>query len=382
VNYERMKKLFLKLLETESPYGFERPAARVISEFLERHGIPWEEDGTAAITGSNTGNIIAAGDGTARIAFYAHMDTLRIPEKKPPLCEGTIVKADGGGLLGIDDMSGVAAVLELAASLGENGGIPQGVRFIFTACEEAGFKGAWALDSRHFTGAYNFVVDSGGIPLVRIVNRGVGQITFTVTVRGVMGHASSRSGKNAAALSARIIPLLKPGKAKQDSFININSVECPGNPNTVPDHCVITGQIHFFDAAEGEALALEMKAAVAGFAARSAPFRAEEEACIAEEEACTADIAFVHDCAPWSVPRDDPIIAYAGEAAAKASLPFELGESGSGSDAQVIHRRGGKVVKVSTGMMKPHSKEEYIDLEDLNRCADYLWHLAGGFRKV
>ena len=361
MNYERMKKLFLKLLETESPYGFEKAAAGVVCSFLDQNGIAWKDDQTAGITASNVGNIIVAGPGNARISFNAHLDTIRIYKRKKPHCKGTVVKARGGGLLGIDDMSGVAAVLELAASLHENGGIPPDMHFLFTVSEERGFRGAWALDSRHFKNAFTFVLDSGGVPLVRVVRRGVGEITFSITVHGVMGHASLQGGKNAAVLSAKLISLLKPGKAGNDSFIHVGSIECFGNPNTIPDCSVFGGQIMFFDKKEGNAIALEMENTVKKFAG---------------EENCTVAFNSVYDCGPWYVSDDDPIINYARKAAAKAKLPFELNETRSGSDAQVIHERGGKVVKISTGMMKPHSKEVYIDLEDLYRCADYLWCLA------
>jgi tripeptide aminopeptidase len=361
MNYERMQKIFLRLLETESPYGCEKAAANVVCAFLDRQGIAWTDDGSAVKTGSDIGNIIVAGPGDARLSFNAHMDTIRIFERKKPIVDGTMVKAEGGGILGIDDMSGMAAVLELAASLHENGGIPSGIHCTFTVSEERGFRGAWALDERHFKNAFNFVVDSGGVPVVRVVRRGIGEITFTVTVHGTMGHASLQGGKNAAVLAAKLITLLKPGKAKTDSFIHIGSIECPGNPNTTPDRCVFDGQIMFFDKNEGNDIAGEMKAAVEQFAA---------------EGNCKVDFNTVNDCAPWYVPDDDPIILYAREAAKKTRLPFALSETRSGSDAQVISERGGKVIKISTGMMKLHSKEEYIDLNDLNRCADYLWQLA------
>jgi tripeptide aminopeptidase len=272
-----------------------------------------------------------------------------------------MVKAQGGGLLGIDDMSGVAVVLELAASLNENGGIPPDMHFLFTVSEERGFRGAWALDPRHFKNAFTFVLDSGGVPLIRVVRRGVGEITFIITVHGVMGHASLQGGKNAAVLSVKLISLLKPGKTGKDGFIHVGSIECPGSPNTIPDRSVFDGQIMFFDKEEGSVIALEMKETVEKFA---------------KKEGCAVDFKTVYDCEPWFVSDDDPIINFAREAAAKASLSFELNETRSGSDAQVIHQRGGKVIKISTGMMKPHSKEEHIDLLDLNRCAEYLWCLA------
>jgi tripeptide aminopeptidase len=360
MNDERLKNTFFSLLEADSPFGHEKAAAEIVTAFLDRHGIPWEDDGSAARTGSDTGNIVSAGPGNARLSFCAHMDTIRIFEKKPAVMEGQVIKAAGGGVLGIDDKSGVALLLELMALLHESGDIPPDVHFLFTTCEESGFRGAWELDPRHFTDAYNFVVDSGGVPPARVVNGGVGQISYSIAITGAMAHASSRGGKNAALFAVECIAALKPGPAGASGFIHVASLECPGSPNTVPDSALIRGQLLYDDEAEGEALLERIRAAVP---ADKAGFKV----------VFSAD----RDCAPWNLPAADPLMEYARAAAAKAGLPFHTGRTGSGSDAQVIARRGGRVIKISTGMLAPHSAEERIDFRDMKKALRFLLALAG-----
>ncbi|MDR2766833.1 MAG: M20/M25/M40 family metallo-hydrolase, partial [Treponema sp.] len=359
---ERLKNTFFALLEADSPFGHERAAAKIITAFLDRCGILWEDDGSAARTGSDTGNIVHAGPGSARLSFCAHMDTIRIFEKKPAVAEGTVIKAAGGGVLGIDDKSGAALLLELMALLHERGGIPPDIHFLFTTCEESGFRGAWALDPRHFTDAYNFVVDSGGVPLARVVNSGVGQASFSIGITGVMAHASSRGGKNAALFAAECIAAVRPGPAGASSFIHVASLECPGSPNTIPDGALIGGQLLYDDEAEAEALLEETRAAVCALADRAG---------------FTVVFSANRDCAPWTRPENDPLLEYARLAAAKVGLPFHTGRTGSGSDAQVIARRGGRVIKISTGMLAPHSAEERIDFRDMKKALRFLWALAG-----
>jgi tripeptide aminopeptidase len=356
---QRFKNTFLALLETDSPFGREKAAANIVTAFLDRYGIPWEDDGSAARTGSDTGNIISAGPGKARLSFCAHLDTIRIFEKKPAVMEGHVIKAAGGGVLGIDDKSGAALLLELMALLRERGGIPPDVHFLFTTCEEYGFRGAWALNPRHFTDAYNFVVDSGGLPLARVVNGGVGQISYSIDITGAMAHASSRGGKNAALFAAECAAAVKPGPAGASGFIHVASLECPGSPNTVPDSARIQGQLLFDDEAEGEVLLERMRAAVRA---------------LAEKAGFTAVFSGNRDCAPWTAA--EPLTEYARAAAAKAGLPFHTGRTGSGSDAQVMAQRGGSVIKVSTGMIAPHSAEERIDFRDMERALRFLWALA------
>jgi tripeptide aminopeptidase len=359
---ERLKSTFLALLETDSPFGHERAAAECITAFLDRHGIPWEDDGSAARTGSDTGNIVCAGPGNARLSFCAHMDTIRIFEKKPAMAEGPVIKAAGGGVLGIDDKSGAALLLELMALLHERGGIPPDMHFLFTTCEESGFRGAWALDPRHFTDAYNFVVDSGGVPLARVVNSGVGQTSFSIGVTGAMAHASSRGGKNAALFAAECIAALRPGPAGASAFIHVASLECPGSPNTVPDSALIQGQLLYHDEAEEEALLEGMRAAARALADRAG---------------FAVAFSVNRDCAPWTLPAGDPLLEYTRAAAAKAGLPFQTGQTGAGSDAQVMAQRGGRVIKISTGMIAPHSAEERIDFRDMEKALRFLWVLAG-----
>jgi di/tripeptidase len=176
-----------------------------------------------------------------------------------------------------------------------------------------------------------------------------------------MSHASSHGGKNAALFLTRLVPQLKPGPAGQTGFIHVSSIECPGSPNTVPDFSVINGQILSFDETESECILAEMKTT------------AET---LARNEGFMVDFEINRDCAPWITAGGDPIIACARDAAAQTGFPFTLDKTCSGSDAQVISQRGGKVIKISADMLNPHSKEECIDLEDMRRCTEYLYALA------
>jgi di/tripeptidase len=97
---------------------------------------------------------------------------------------------------------------------------------------------------------------------------------------------------------------------------------------------------------------------------------------LADKAGFTVAFSANRDCAPWTVSADDPLAEYARSAAAKAGLPFHAGQTGSGSDAQVIAQRGGKVIKISTGMLAPHSSEEHIDFGDMKKALRFLWALA------
>ena len=61
-------------------------------------------------------------------------------------------------------------------------------------------------------------------------------------------------------------------------------------------------------------------------------------------------------------------------AAEKLGFPVELEESGGGSDANHFNTYGVPTVVLGVGMTNCHTKDEYIEEEDLYRAA--AWALA------
>ena len=81
-NTQRLQRYLEILLSVYSPSKKEGVAANVIKSVLDELGVSYFEDDTAALSGSDTGNIIAGGAGKARVSFCAHMDTIHIYQKK------------------------------------------------------------------------------------------------------------------------------------------------------------------------------------------------------------------------------------------------------------------------------------------------------------
>lgn len=358
---ERMSRVFLDLLGVHSPSFNEKPTADIIRTFLSANNINCYEDDSSVKTGCDSGNIIAAAHGRARLCFCAHMDTIRIYDKKSALIEDGRISAQDCGVLGIDDKSGVAVLLEAMARMQEAGGIADDVHFVFTTCEEDGFLGAKHLDQRHFIDAYTFVADSGGVPIGYTVNRGVSQDSFEIKLLGRMSHASSLKGLNAITAAAELLALLPKGRLSEHSFVNIQDISTLPNPNTVPDFAAIKGGVLAYNG-QGESAINEIIKTCERFSALSG---------------IKYEINVTHDCDEFYTKEDSPIVAHAESAAQKANLNFSLGKTGAGSDAQIFAQRGGQTLKISTGMMGVHSKGEYIMLNDMERCVDYVLKLAG-----
>jgi tripeptide aminopeptidase len=367
MNRERLQGFVMELLKADGPFFHESEAALVLCGILDRLGVPFHVDDSAEATGSDTGNVIV-GSGRARISFCAHMDTIRIYGRSEPVTEDGLVRGKNGGVIGADDRAGMAVLLEAMACMQENGGIPDDVHFLFTTCEEEGFRGAKAVGEQHIADAYNFVVDSGGVPVGYTVSRGASQYDFLCRVQGRMSHTGNPHGLNAALLCARLMGQVRSGRVSDKTFINMADVFCQSNPNTIPEHAGFKGQILSFDDDEACRLLDAMYEDIRAFFA---------------ENGCEG--SFFFECACQGYQSDRRIIEYAKQAAQKAGLPFSLGSTGAGSDAHVFAQRGASAVKISCGMMNVHSNDECVHLDDMMQCVKYVLALAdipridGGF---
>lgn len=358
---ERLKKYFVDLLQIYSPYKRESSVAAYIKNTLNKLGIDFYEDDSAIHTGSDCGNIIISDGGCARIAFCVHMDTIEIYHGKEPQIVDGIVSAKDGGVIGVDDKSGVAVLLEAITCMHQNNGIPDGVHFIFTTCEEEGFLGARYVDERHFSKAYTFVADSGGLPIGYTVIKGVSQYDFCVSVLGLMSHTGNISSVNAVAIAAQIIGALKLGRFSKDTVVNVSEISCESNPNTDPECVQFNGQVLSFNDKEVNEVLEEIEHTAKRFT---------------QENACRYEFTCTCRCKGFNLNKNTEIVAYAQEAARKACLDFSTGKTGAGSDAHIFIERGGQAIKISTGMMNVHSNEEYISIDDMEKCVQYILMLA------
>src|SRR4051812_11071975 len=109
--------LFTELAAISSPPGEERPVADAVTRYLRDLGLEVDEDDAGSAVGSNMGNLYCRveprgnGGGTP-IFLCAHLDT--VPPEGPlePVIEEGVVRNAGGTILGADDKSAGAAMLD------------------------------------------------------------------------------------------------------------------------------------------------------------------------------------------------------------------------------------------------------------------------------
>lgn len=105
----------------------------------------------------------------------------------------TIITTDGTTLLGADDKAGVAVMMELAAALLENPGIPHGeIRLLFTCDEEIG-RGVDHVNIEKLAAHVAYTLDGGGTNEIDVETFSAD--LATLTFRGVNIHPAIAKGK-------------------------------------------------------------------------------------------------------------------------------------------------------------------------------------------
>jgi tripeptide aminopeptidase len=120
----------------------------------------------------------------------------------------TVITTDGTTLLGSDDKSGVAVIMEAARILAENRDIPHGpVRVVFTCDEEIG-KGVLHLDPKDIGAVCAYTLDGTGS--AEIESETFSADLAVVTITGVNIHPALAKGRmtNAVRLASTFLDRL------------------------------------------------------------------------------------------------------------------------------------------------------------------------------
>ncbi|MBV9606435.1 MAG: M20/M25/M40 family metallo-hydrolase [Solirubrobacterales bacterium] len=269
---ERLHETFATACRIESPSGHERAVADWVSGELRGMGLEVDEDDAGPMVGSEAGNLLARipGRGPDCILLCAHMDTVPLTAPIEP------VRTDGGwtnageGILGADNKTAVAVMIELARRLtgGARAGDaraagatapPVSVELLFTVCEEISLLGARAFDVSRLDSRYGYVFDHAS-PIGEIVLAAPTLHRMVAEFRGRAAHAGVRpeDGRSAIAAAARAIAAMRLGRIDPETTANVGTIEGGTAINVVPARCRVEAEVRSVDQARVETLATEM----------------------------------------------------------------------------------------------------------------------------
>ena len=115
INQARLVKTFTDLVRIDSESKNEIDVAIYIKNKLKKLGISYKIDSSKELTKSNHGNIIATLGKNKKyptILLSSHMDTVTNGKSIKPIIKKNYITSDGRTILGADDKSGLAIILE------------------------------------------------------------------------------------------------------------------------------------------------------------------------------------------------------------------------------------------------------------------------------
>ena len=367
IDKARLKERVLELVRIDSLSRKERAIALRLKEILEAlGGVVFMDDAGSAV-GGEVGNLVAHFDGNVEGAeamlLSAHMDTVAPGEGVMPVVDGDVIRSDGTTVLGGDDKSGLAIILEVLQAVREEK-VPHGhIDVVFTICEEVGLLGAKNLDLGLVRAKTGLVLDSDSIGFLITKAPAVNHLEFEV--HGLEAHAGicPERGISAIQVAARGIAAMRLGRIDEDTTANLGLVSGGTAVNIVPNRVMLTGEVRSHDE---EKLERQTQAMVACLQDAAAGATLELDGRL-HETRVESRISRAYD--RMDVSDETAIVQRVHEAARNLGLAVDTVAKGGGCDANVLNKRGLQVANLASGMRDIHTVHEWLDVNDLVTAA-------------
>lgn len=375
-----MKDHFLSLVQIDSISKKEGAVALSLQKDLEAIGAKVIYDDAGEAVGGEVGNMIAripASDPRRQpILLSAHMDTVVPGEGIKPICEGDIIRSDGTTILGGDDKSGIAIIIEVLRTLTAQE-MPHGeIEVVLTICEEYGLVGVKHLDISQLHSKFGIVLDCDNADFLFTQSPASDRHEFTV--HGIEAHAGvcPEEGISAIQIAAEAISRMSLGRIDSETTANIGLIEGGAAVNIVPktvrvraesrSHSIekLKRQTDHMRACFQEALE-KFSIDVSG---KRVTGRIEEK--------------IWRDYNPINLPENSPIVEAVLQAAERCGYKVQTNATGGGCDANILNERGIAVPNLGTGMHQIHTVREWVSLSEMAQTANVVFEVVKEFGRI
>ncbi|MDR2585390.1 MAG: M20/M25/M40 family metallo-hydrolase [Prevotellaceae bacterium] len=346
--------LFLELIKIDALSGREKPVADYIIRFLTDLGFEPFTDDSAAITGSDTGNVVCKINGGGDFVVLCHMDTARTTKEVKPVFHDDRITSDGTTILGADDRAGISAVLfALRKAVAEKKAI-RPFTLVFTTCEESTLLGSKSLqlDPAIKSG---FVFDTW-LPTGGFVNESCGAVALAIDVFGKASHSgvAPEKGINAIQIAVEALAKFSFGRINADTTANIGLIKGGEATNVVPDHVGLEGEVR---SKNREMVEQEAQAVRKHFEEAAAKYGGKAQ----------VDIRW--DFEPYHISPQEAEYQRVEGVMKRLGLDAKPCLSWGGSDANSLNANGIRAINIGTGAQNPHANEEFILYSDLHNSS-------------
>jgi len=275
-----------------------------------------------------------------------------------------IITASGNTLLGADDKSGVAIIMDMANYLVSHTELKHGtIKILFTPDEEIG-KGVDHVDLRKLDADFGYTLDAGEIGAYEDETFSADGVT--ISFYGVSTHPGYAKDKlvNAIKVASVFLDSLPKDELSPEStegrYGFVHPVRIEGVMEKVVVQFIIRDFITSKLTAYEDYLQRKVDDAIQQFPGSKAEFVVKEQ---------YRNMKEILDGYPM-------ISTYAMEAIEKAGIKVKRSSARGGTDGSRLSFMGLPCPNMFTGEMAFHGKHEYVSIQDMQKSVETIVHLA------
>ncbi len=275
-----------------------------------------------------------------------------------------IITASGNTLLGADDKSGVAIIMQAAQYLVDNPEIKHGdISIVFTPDEEVG-KGTAKIDMKKLDADFGYTLDGGEAGSME--DETFSADGASITICGVIAHPGYAKDTllNAMKVAAAVLEALPKDEWSPETTSGREGFVHPVALNGIAENASIQFIVRDFDTARltehHDRLKKIAEAVVAKYKGATMDYKQQEQ---------YRNMKEVLD-------KNPKVAAYASEAIERAGLVVKNESIRGGTDGSRLSFMGLPCPNIFTGMQNIHSKLEWIGVDDMSKSAETIVHLS------
>nr|WP_314459049.1 M20/M25/M40 family metallo-hydrolase [uncultured Clostridium sp.] len=368
INRSRLVSQFKRMVEFDSETYHEREIADYLKEEMKQLGFDVTEDdaglrlkeriaeyGDAIPTGNLYGFLKGNTAGTP-VLLSAHMDTVRPGiGKHATEDENGVITSRGDTVLGADDLSGIAAILEAVRTVKEHNIPHPDIEVLFPAAEENYGKGSQLADYSAIHSKQAYVFDlSGEIGHAALAAPTL--LSFEIRVKGKNAHAGfcPQLGINAIEIAATAISRIKQGWADEETTVNIGKISGGKQGNIVSDECILIGEIRSLKDARAMEEWEKLK-------------KVFEEAAVCRGG--SIELLFEKQIEAYEIGENEEVVRRFKKVCDGVGVKAVTHKTLGGSDNNHFVRSGIRGIVVACGMNEVHTTSEYTTVDQLEKSA-------------
>ncbi|MEO6671244.1 MAG: peptidase T [Ferruginibacter sp.] len=277
---------------------------------------------------------------------------------------GNIITASGTTLLGADDKSGVAVIMQAAQYLVNNPQVKHGdIKIVFTPDEEVG-KGTAKIDMKKLGAQFGYTLDGGEAGSLE--DETFSADGASIIIHGVIVHPGYAKDVlvNAIKIAGEILDALPKNEWSPETTEKREGFVHPVSVNGIAEKATISFIVRDFTTAgltaHHDRLKKIAKTIVAKYPGTSMEYIQQEQ---------YRNMKEVLDKHPQ-------VALYAAEAIRRSGLTVKTESIRGGTDGSRLSYMGLPCPNIFTGMQNIHSKLEWIGVNDMMKAAETIVHLS------